>query len=48
MVEVRNKGNEPLEGMLRRFSKRWQQSGIGRRERKKDIIRKLRQRERGD
>ncbi len=33
MVEVRNKGNEPLEGMLRRFSKRWQQSGIGRRER---------------
>jgi ribosomal protein S21 len=35
MVEVRNKGSEPVESLLRRFSKRWQQSGIGRRDRKR-------------
>ncbi|MBU2025133.1 MAG: hypothetical protein ABIC19_02425 [Patescibacteria group bacterium] len=35
MVEVKNKGNEPVENLLRRFSKRWQRSGIGQRERKR-------------
>ncbi|MBD3244529.1 MAG: 30S ribosomal protein S21 [Candidatus Moranbacteria bacterium] len=33
MVEVKNKGNEPVENLLRRFSRRWQQSGVGKRSR---------------
>lgn len=40
MVEVRNKGNEPVENLLRRFTKRWQQSGIGHRERERRFYRK--------
>lgn len=35
MVEVKNKGNEPVDNLLRRFSRRWQQSGIGKRDRRK-------------
>ena len=41
MVEVRNKGNEPVENLLRRFSKRWQQSGIGRRSRQQRYHKKI-------
>lgn len=40
MVEVRNKGNEPVENLLRRFTKRWQQSGIGHRDRERRFYRK--------
>ncbi|MBD3238687.1 MAG: 30S ribosomal protein S21 [Candidatus Moranbacteria bacterium] len=33
MVEVKNKGNEAVENLLRKFNRRWQQSGIGKRNR---------------
>jgi len=39
-VEVRNRGSEPVENLLRRFTKRWQQSGIGQRERERRHYRK--------
>ncbi|MBD3300405.1 MAG: 30S ribosomal protein S21 [Candidatus Moranbacteria bacterium] len=40
MVEVKNKGNEPVDNLLRRFSRRWQSSGIGKRDRKKKYYQK--------
>jgi len=40
MVEVRRKDNESLENMLRRFTRKWQGSGIGIRARKRRFYQK--------
>ncbi len=40
MVEVRKKDNENSETLLRRFTRRWQESGIGVRARKRRFYQK--------
>jgi ribosomal protein S21 len=40
MVEVRKKDNENSETLLRRFTRRWQESGIGVRARKRRFFQK--------
>ncbi len=40
MVEVRKKDNENSESLLRRFTRRWQESGIGMRARKRRFYQK--------
>lgn len=40
MVEVRKKSNESSESMLRRFTRRWQESGVGIRARKRRFYQK--------
>lgn len=40
MVEVRRRENENSENLLRRFSRRWQSSGIGMRTRKERFFKK--------